>query len=83
MPGGVLVGARLAAPRRRAAITSGGPSASGKPWPRLTDPVRTASADICEKIVGGMPCEAGGGTAVRHGRDAVQRSPVGSRDGLC
>ena len=37
------------------AITSGGPSTSGNPWPRFTDWVRTASADIAEKIVGGMP----------------------------
>src|ERR1700742_4363117 len=28
-----------------------GPSVSGKPWPRLTAPVRTASADISAKIV--------------------------------
>ncbi len=41
--------------RTAAAITSGGPSTSGKPWPRLTAPVRTARADIVEKIVGGMP----------------------------
>ena len=41
--------------RSAAAITSGGPSTSGKPWPRFTAPVRTASADIVEKIVGGMP----------------------------
>ena len=41
--------------RSAAAITSRGPSTSGKPWPRLTAPVRTASADIVEKIVGGMP----------------------------
>jgi len=38
-----------------AAITSGGPSTSGNPWPRFTAPVFTASADIVEKIVGGMP----------------------------
>ena len=36
--------ARSAATAR--AITSGGPSRSGNPGPRLTDPVRTASADI-------------------------------------
>ena len=35
-------------PRR---TTSAGPSVSGKPWPRLIDPVRTASADISAKIV--------------------------------
>src|SRR5262249_29753508 len=33
-----------------------GPSTSGKPWPRFTDPVRIASADISVKIVGGIPC---------------------------
>src|ERR1700761_6759122 len=35
--------------------TAGGPSTSGKPWPRLTEPVRTASADISAKIVVPMP----------------------------
>src|ERR1700753_1702125 len=35
--------------------TAGGPSVSGKPWPRLTEPVRTASADISAKIVVPMP----------------------------
>ena len=34
-----------------AASISGGPSVSGNPWPRLTEPVRTASADISLKIV--------------------------------
>src|SRR5262249_22598766 len=32
-----------------------GPSRSGKPWPRLTDPVATARADISAKIVGPRP----------------------------
>jgi hypothetical protein len=32
-------------------ITVVGPLRSGKPWPRLTEPVRTASADISAKIV--------------------------------
>ena len=32
-------------------ITAPGPLRSGKPWPRLTEPVRTASADISAKIV--------------------------------
>ena len=50
--------------RTAAAMTSGGPSTSGKPWPRFTDPVRTASADIVEKIVGGMPSRR---AAVRAG----------------
>src|SRR5215469_6803823 len=30
---------------------SAGPSVSGKPWPRLTEPVETASSDISAKIV--------------------------------
>ena len=34
-----------------ASSISCGPSVSGKPWPRLTAPVRTASADISAKIV--------------------------------
>src|SRR5919112_1468479 len=45
-------------PARRASTaastTAGGPSWSGKPCPRLRLPVRTASADISEKIVGGI-----------------------------
>ncbi len=40
--------------RTASAITDGGPSTSGKPCPRLTAPVRTASADISEKMVGGI-----------------------------
>src|SRR5277367_5140808 len=38
-----------------AAAISAGPSVSGKPWPRLTDPVVRASADISAKIVVPMP----------------------------
>src|SRR5947209_17401165 len=34
-----------------ASATSAGPSVSGKPWPRLIDPVRAASTDISLKIV--------------------------------
>jgi len=34
---------------------SAGPSVSGNPWPRLTDPVATASADISAKIVVPIP----------------------------
>jgi hypothetical protein len=34
-----------------ASSSAAGPSVSGKPWPRLTLPVRTASADISAKIV--------------------------------
>src|SRR5271156_5632897 len=41
--------ARIASAAARA--ISGGPSRSGKPWPRLIDPVATARADISAKIV--------------------------------
>jgi hypothetical protein len=34
-----------------ASMAEAGPLSSGKPCPRLTDPVRTASADISAKIV--------------------------------
>jgi hypothetical protein len=34
-----------------ASSISGGPSVSGKPCPRFTAPVRTASADISAKMV--------------------------------
>src|SRR5258705_13757556 len=34
-----------------ASATSAGPSMSGKPWPRLIDPVRVARSDISLKIV--------------------------------
>src|SRR5262245_54954009 len=39
-----------------ASNTSGGPSWSGKPWPRLMEPVATARADISAKIVVPKPC---------------------------
>ena len=49
-PGGYwLWPARMAA--TAASSTSSGPSVSGKPCPRLSEPVRTASADISAKIV--------------------------------
>ena len=38
-----------------ASAISRGPSVSGKPWPRLTAPVVTASADISAKIVVPIP----------------------------
>jgi hypothetical protein len=38
-----------------AAAISRGPSVSGKPWPRLTEPVVPASADISAKIVVPIP----------------------------
>ena len=37
--------------RRRPGRSRAGPSRSGKPWPRLIDPVATARADISAKIV--------------------------------
>ncbi len=46
-------------------MTDGGPSTSGKPWPRLTAPVETASADIREKIVGAMPWSLVASTTAR------------------
>src|SRR5207248_3779139 len=50
IPGGYwLCPARMAA--TAASFTSGGPSASGNPWPRLIDAVETANADISAKIV--------------------------------
>src|SRR5690606_39768548 len=36
--------------------TPSGPPVSGKPWPRLIAPVRTARADISAKIVSPNPC---------------------------
>src|SRR4051794_13828238 len=46
-----------------ASSTSGGPSVSGKPCPRLTLPVEVASADISAKMVVPKPCSL----AVRNG----------------
>ena len=50
----VVVGEQRSA-RTARSTTDEGPSTSGKPCPRLTAPVRTASADISEKTVGGIP----------------------------
>ena len=36
---------------RASSSMKSGPSVSGKPWPRLTESVATASADISAKIV--------------------------------
>ena len=48
MPGGYwLKPPRMAS--TAASATAAGPSVSGKPWPRLMAPVRTASADISAK----------------------------------
>jgi hypothetical protein len=41
-----------------AAAISFGPSVSGKPWPRLMEPVTDASADISAKIVVPIPARA-------------------------
>src|SRR6476646_3666515 len=65
-PGGYwLSPSRIAA--TAASRTSGGPSVSGKPWPRLTLPVAMASADISAKIVVPKPCSL----AVRYGSRAL------------
>ena len=47
---------------RAAASTASGPSASGKPWPRLSAPVSAASAVMREKIV----CPPAGRMALRR-----------------
>ena len=46
--------ARIASAAARATLA--GPSRSGKPWPRLIEPVATARADISAKIVVPRPC---------------------------
>ncbi len=54
MAGGYwLCPARMAA--TAASSTEAGPSVSGNPWPRLIDPVDTASADISPKMVEPKP----------------------------
>ena len=56
-----------------ASSTSGGPSVSGNPWPRLMAPVATASADISAKIVVPNPWRR----LVRYGtRSAMTRPSV-------
>src|SRR6187200_1240044 len=75
-PGGYwLTPARIAS--TAASRTSGGPSVSGNPWPRLIAPVRAASADISAKIVVPKPARrevsAGRSTrrrTLRRGREA-------------
>ena len=42
--------------RRRRRAPRAGRRSSGKPWPRLIEPVATASADISAKIVVPKPC---------------------------
>src|SRR5690348_9542094 len=49
-PGGYWLRPPLIASVAAASIAAG-PSVSGKPWPRLTELVRTASADISAKTV--------------------------------
>src|SRR5437870_4610153 len=50
-PGGYWLPRPESTASAAARAISGGPSLSGKPWPRLIDPVVTASADISAKIV--------------------------------
>src|SRR3954454_11059835 len=45
-----------------ASSTSRGPSSSGKPCPRLIDPVRSASADISVKMLVPKPASRSAGT---------------------
>src|SRR5215470_6080431 len=71
MPGGYwLSPARMAA--TAASSTSGGPSVSGKPCPRLIEPVATASADISAKIVVPKPCSR----LVRYGTSSLTTRSV-------
>ena len=52
-----------------ASSTADGPSSSGNPWPRLIDPVRSASADISVKIVVPKPASRlAGGKRLTHQR---------------
>src|SRR5215813_1103179 len=55
-PGGYWLCAPSWMAATAACSTSAGPSVSGNPWPRLTLPVATASADISAKIVVPNPC---------------------------
>src|SRR3954451_23705573 len=49
-PGGYWLTPAAMASRASSSMNRG-PSVSGKPWPRLTDPVEVARADISAKIV--------------------------------
>src|ERR1700728_2173483 len=85
--------ARMASAAIWAILT--GPSWSGKPWPRLIDPVATARADISAKIVVPrpsrrrlryglltvfmMPCWLGYGYASRTLPDPGQLEALGER----
>ncbi|MFK4597099.1 hypothetical protein RKD30_003766 [Streptomyces pristinaespiralis] len=50
-PGGYWLPRPSRRARTAASLISSGPSVSGKPWPRLIEPVLRASADISAKIV--------------------------------
>lgn len=50
-PGGYWLPLPSRMARMAASAISAGPSVSGKPWPRLMEPVLRASADISAKIV--------------------------------
>src|SRR5689334_4140220 len=72
-----------------AAMTEAGPSTSGNPWPRLIAPVRTASADISLKTVGGMWARRAAkersrgfavGTGPRYPASSGGRARLGSGD---
>ena len=82
--GGVLVGAVPRAPPRPPRSPTRGPSTSGKPWPRLIAPVRTASADISLKTVGGMWARRRDSGDVAHADEHSETAPRRGRaqDGL-
>src|SRR5690606_27943059 len=67
-----LCPARIAA--TAASSTSAGPSVSGKPWPRLIEPVRAASSDISPKIDAPKPRRR----SVRWGRPTSTALPPGA-----
>src|SRR5581483_4673579 len=54
-PGGYWLAPAVIAWRAASSI-AGGPSSSGKPWPRFTAPIRAASADISAKTVVANGC---------------------------
>ena len=68
--------------RRRPARRPRGPSTSGKPWPRLTEAVATARADISPKIELPRPCEAAVEQRSCHQIKAI-RIVGGMRIALC
>src|SRR5688500_9435256 len=66
-----------------ASITDAGPSASGNPWPRLIAPVRTASADISLKTVGGMWARRRDRADALMASNIARRVPGGGRGAGC